>query len=171
MSDKEKNKIIQKDENGYIYRKYPGEQLISEVIELMEKNLSEPYPIYTYRYFLDKWPDLCVMCFDESQEKEIFIGGIVGGVEITSKNKTKGYIAMIAIKDEYRGKKIAQNIVKIFIDKIKTTYNLDEIYLETEVDNFPALKLYESLGFVRVRMNHNYYLNGKSAYRLKYWIN
>lgn len=170
MSDK--NKIIEKDEYGYVYRKYPGEHHITQVIELMEKNLSEPYPIYTYRYFLEKWPDLCIMCFDESKEgSESFIGGIVGGVEITSKNKTKGYIAMIAIKDEYRGKKIAQNIVKIFMDKIKTTYNLDEIYLETEVDNIAALKLYESVGFVRVKLNHNYYLNGKSAYRLKYWIN
>lgn len=171
MSEKEKSKPLLKDEYGFIYKKYPGEDLVLEVMELMSKTLSEPYPIYTYRYFLDSWPDLCIMCYDSNKESNNFIGGIVGGIEVTSKKKTKGYIAMIAIKDEYRGKKIAQNIVNLFVERIKTYYNLDEIYLETEVDNIAALKLYESAGFIRVKLHTNYYLNGKSAYRLKYFIN
>lgn len=169
MGDKSKPLLI--DDNGYSYRKYPGESMVLEVMDLMGKTLSEPYPIYTYRYFLDNWPDLCIMVFDEQEGKNEFVGGIVAGVEITSKRKTKGYIAMIAVKDEYRGKKIAHNIANLFMERIKNHYKLDEIYLETEEDNIAALKLYESLGFMRVRLNQNYYLNGKSAYRLKYWIN
>ena len=27
--------------------------------ELISKDLSEPYSIYVYRYFLYEWPDLC----------------------------------------------------------------------------------------------------------------
>lgn len=42
--------------------------------------------------------------------------------------------------------------------------------LETEAVNLAALKLYESLGFARVKRLLNYYLNGNDAYRLKLWL-
>lgn len=44
--------------------------------------------------------------------------------------------------------------------------NADEIVLETEETNTPAMKLYEQLGFIRSKKLHRYYLNGNSAYRL-----
>ena len=53
------------------------------------------------------------------------------------------------------------------MEVLKKEYKVDEIYLETEVDNYAALGLYESLGFIRTKMFMNYYLNGNSAYRLK----
>jgi hypothetical protein len=28
---------------------------------LIEKDLSEPYSVFTYRYFLNNWPDLCLL--------------------------------------------------------------------------------------------------------------
>lgn len=42
----------------------------------------------------------------------------------------------------------------------------DEVVLETEETNIPAMKLYERLGFLRSKKLHRYYLNGNSAYRL-----
>lgn len=42
----------------------------------------------------------------------------------------------------------------------------DEVVLETEESNGPAMKLYERLGFVRSKKLSRYYLNGSSAYRL-----
>lgn len=44
--------------------------------------------------------------------------------------------------------------------------NADEVVLETEETNIPAMKLYERLGFLRSKKLHRYYLNGNSAYRL-----
>lgn len=41
-----------------------------------------------------------------------------------------------------------------------------EVVLETEFDNFAALSLYESLGFMREKRLYRFYLNGKDAYRL-----
>ena len=29
-------------------------------MELMTADLSEPYSIFTYRYFINNWPDLCI---------------------------------------------------------------------------------------------------------------
>ena len=53
------------------------------------------------------------------------------------------------------------------MEVLNEVYKVNEIYLETEVDNYAALGLYESLGFIRTKMFMNYYLNGNSAYRLK----
>ena len=41
-----------------------------------------------------------------------------------------------------------------------------ECFLETEIDNFAALNLYESLGFRRTEYLPRYYQNGNAAYRL-----
>lgn len=46
----------------------------------------------------------------------------------------------------------------------------DEAVLEAEVDNLPALSLYEGKGFVRDKRLMRYYLNGKDAFRLKLWL-
>ena len=49
--------------NGLTYTTYPGEKLLSEIMELMTEELSEPYPIFTYRYFLNMYPDCCLMVY------------------------------------------------------------------------------------------------------------
>ena len=41
-----------------------------------------------------------------------------------------------------------------------------QVVLETEYDNFAALSLYESLGFIREKRLYRFYLNGKDAFRL-----
>ena len=46
----------------------------------------------------------------------------------------------------------------------------EEAVLEAEVTNMGALRLYESLGFVRDKRLMKYYLNGSDAYRLKVWF-
>jgi len=48
--------------------------------------------------------------------------------------------------------------------------NADEVVLETEMRNQPALRLYENLGFVRDKRLFRYYLNGVDALRLKLWF-
>lgn len=45
-----------------------------------------------------------------------------------------------------------------------------QIVLETEATNASALRLYESLGFLRDKRLPRYYLNGNDAYRLKLWV-
>ena len=37
---------------------YSGEHQIGDMMRLIEKDLSEPYSIYTYRHFLNNWPQL-----------------------------------------------------------------------------------------------------------------
>ena len=81
----------------------------------------------------------------------------------------RGYIAMLATKEKYRGKGIATTLVSKAIDAM-IEQDADEIALETEVTNTAAMKLYERLGFLRSKKLHRYYLNGNSAYRLVLYL-
>lgn len=72
---------------------------------------------------------------------------------------------MLAVAAPYRGHGVATALVKKAIDAM-TLKNADEIVLETEETNIPAMRLYERLGFMRSKKLHRYYLNGNSAYRL-----
>jgi hypothetical protein len=36
-------------------------QYLMPIRQMIGKDLSEPYSIYVYRYFLNNWPDLCWM--------------------------------------------------------------------------------------------------------------
>lgn len=40
---------------------YTSELQLPAVIQLIENDLSEPYSIYTYRYFIHNWPKLCFL--------------------------------------------------------------------------------------------------------------
>lgn len=40
------------------YTNYESEKQMKDIISLITKDLSEPYSIYTYRYFIHNWPKL-----------------------------------------------------------------------------------------------------------------
>ena len=67
---------------------------------------------------------------------------------------------------------MTQNYVIIFRKAIEAmdTIGCDEVGLETPFTNTGALRLYETLGFVRDERLINYYLNGVDAFRLKLWL-
>lgn len=133
---------------------------------LITEGLSEPYSIYVYRYFLCQWGHLCYMAVDPVDGS--LIGVIICKLETHSSHSPptrRGYIAMLAVATPYRGKGIATTLVKQAIDAMAER-KADEIVLETEETNTPAMRLYERLGFLRSKKLHRYYLNGNSAYRL-----
>jgi len=72
---------------------------------------------------------------------------------------------MLAVSEGWRNHGIATTLVRKAID-VMVERNADEVVLETEETNVPAMKLYERLGFIRSKKLHRYYLNGNSAYRL-----
>ncbi|KAF7545653.1 hypothetical protein G7Z17_g9003 [Cylindrodendrum hubeiense] len=133
---------------------------------LIAKDLSEPYSIYVYRYFLCQWAHLCFMALNPADSS--LIGVIICKLEVHASHSNptrRGYIAMLAVASSFRGHGIATALVKKALDAM-TKRNADEIVLETEETNIPAMRLYERLGFIRSKKLHRYYLNGNSAYRL-----
>eukprot|EP00826_Nyctotherus_ovalis_P036655 TRINITY_DN3272_c0_g1_i3.p1 TRINITY_DN3272_c0_g1~~TRINITY_DN3272_c0_g1_i3.p1 ORF type:complete len:107 (+),score=29.83 TRINITY_DN3272_c0_g1_i3:147-467(+) len=106
----------------------------------MEKYLSEPYPVYTYRYFLTTWPDLCILAMKGTE----CIGCIVSKISPQKSTKAlKGYIAMLAVEEEYRRLGLGRKLVQLTLDKMKKM-DVSECVLETETENLAALRLYES---------------------------
>lgn len=47
--------------NGIEYVVYRSELQMPDIMRLITKDLSEPYSIYTYRYFIHNWPKLCFL--------------------------------------------------------------------------------------------------------------
>lgn len=43
------------------YVQYESELQMPMIMKIIQKDLSEPYSIYTYRYFIHKWPNLCFL--------------------------------------------------------------------------------------------------------------
>ena len=156
--------------SNFLFKTYKGNHQRERIIELMTKYLSEPYPVYTYMYFLDLFPDCTILCYDKNKKtenNELFICGAVVGNINRKPNKIQGYIAMLAVENEYRKKGLGKKMVELLIDIFKKSYKVNEISIETEVDNYAALGLYESFGFVRTKMYINYYFNANNAYKLK----
>jgi peptide alpha-N-acetyltransferase len=114
------------------------------VIGLIEKELSEPYPVYTYRYFVHGWPEhTWLACLPDGR----CVGCIVAKLEDHVKHywrtrKLRGYIAMLAVHPDFRRLGLGRRLVRQSIERMKEQ-GADEIILETEITNQAALRLYE----------------------------
>jgi GNAT superfamily N-acetyltransferase len=79
---------------------YAGEVDLPTVMALVDAELSEPYSIFTYRYFLHTWPELCFLALDKEGKK---IGCIVCKADM-HRDHMRGYIAMVVVDKACRGK-------------------------------------------------------------------
>ncbi|KAL5118415.1 hypothetical protein ACEQ8H_003591 [Pleosporales sp. CAS-2024a] len=150
------------------YQTSDEEHHLPSIRQLISKDLSEPYSIYVYRYFLYQWGHLCYMALDPSTSA--LIGVIICKLEHHRSGTFRGYIAMLAVQEAHRGQGIASKLVQLAIEAM-TARDADEVVLETEVTNTASLKLYERLGFLRSKRLHRYYLNGNAAFRLILYLN
>lgn len=216
---------------------------LDQIRTLISSDLSEPYSIYVYRYFLYSWPQLCFLAVERpahaqlqpEAEAEAEAGPRRSGSAAQTGEKARaqavapllavvvcklsphptylnslhqrphhppphthssptpappnslppnisnhpsppsstpsppgplrGYIAMLATATTHRRRGLATNLVRHAIVAMGAG-GADEVVLETEVDNLGALRLYENLGFGRMKRLGRYYLNGNSAFRL-----
>ncbi|KAJ7223058.1 acyl-CoA N-acyltransferase [Mycena pura] len=148
-----------------IYRQYSGEADLPHIMDLVQSELSEPYVVYTFRYFLHQWPHLSFLAYPSDPTNSVPIGVIVCKQSMHREASNRGYIAMLSVRKDWRKRGIASALVKNSLDAMKED-GVDEVVLETEYDNSAALSLYESLGFIREKRLYRFYLNGKDAFRL-----
>lgn len=93
---------------------YESELQMPEIMRLIQKDLSEPYSIYTYRYFIHNWPKLCFLATHEGT----CIGAIVCKLDMHRNVVKRGYIAMLAVDKKYRKRGIGSRLVRKAIQVI-----------------------------------------------------
>ncbi|KAH9509116.1 N-alpha-acetyltransferase 30 [Bulinus truncatus] len=96
------------DSNEITYEVYESERQMPDIMRLITKDLSEPYSIYTYRYFIHNWPKLCFL----AKANNVCVGAIVCKLDLHKKMVRRGYIAMLAVDSEFRRKKIVSKVSK-----------------------------------------------------------
>ena len=99
--------------------------LLPAIRSLISADLSEPYSIYVYRYFLYQWGDLCFLAFHGSS----VIGAVITKLEPHRGGpQLRGYIAMLAVQAQYRGLGIATKLVSMAIDAM-IVRGADEVWM------------------------------------------
>lgn len=73
--------------------------------------------------------------------------GLIGLSDIDLDTKTAKFFILIG-EDGYRGKGIGKTSLKYMVDYAFDDLRLDSVFLEVKRVNYPAIKLYESFGFV-----------------------
>ncbi|GBE87108.1 acyl-CoA N-acyltransferase [Sparassis latifolia] len=149
--------------SSIVYRQYTGESDLPHIMALVQHELSEPYVIYTYRYFLHQWPHLSFLAYPDHSSDPV--GVIVCKQSMHKDITNRGYIAMLSVHKNWRKRGIASTLVRRTLEVMKLN-GVEEVVLETEFDNSAALSLYESLGFIKEKRLYRFYLNGKDAFRL-----
>lgn len=52
------------ENSEFYFETFNNENDLESIIKLVEKDLSEPYSIYTYRFFIYDFPKMCIMVVD-----------------------------------------------------------------------------------------------------------
>lgn len=131
-----------------VYVDYEDERHLTDIQVLVSRDLSEPYSIFTYRYFLHNWPELCICAFAKTEGGEMeMIGTIVSKAEMEN-GVMKGYIAMLTVSQSYRKQGIGRKLAVMGLERMVKA-GCSEIVLETELTNTGAIFLYEKLGFIK----------------------
>lgn len=143
------------------HQRYRDESQLTLIQALIDRDLSEPYSIFTYRYFITQWPHLCYL----AMEGDACIGVVVCKQEQSKHGINTGYIAMLAVRNDRRNKGLGSALVSAAIRTMEIN-DCQQVTLEAEVSNHAALTLYDNLGFIRDKRLEKYYLNGNDAFRL-----
>ena len=73
------------------------------------------------------------------------------------------YLSNLCVSENYRGRKIGKALVRCIEDIATTAWGYNRLYLHVDLDNKPALKLYQNEGYNDVGRRWNPVWAGKAA--------
>lgn len=137
---------------------------IWEVIRINEETLPEHYTLQFYYDIYENFPEGFLIAKLNGKA----VGYIMNRIErgISSFNLSfvkKGHVVSIAVLEEHRNKGIGTTLLTTAMERMRNR-GCDEVFLEVRVTNYDAIRLYEKLGFVKVRTIQYYYSDGEDAY-------
>ncbi|AWR97316.1 ribosomal-protein-alanine N-acetyltransferase [Acidianus sulfidivorans JP7] len=141
---------------------------IDQIIRINRETLPENYPYY---FFIDHAKEYSDAFYVAEIEKGKIVGYIMPRIELGFSNikslpalTKKGHVVSIAVLEDYRNQGIGTELLKASMKSMKEVYNAEEVYLEVRVSNYPAIRLYEKLGFKKIKELRGYYADGEDAY-------
>jgi ribosomal-protein-alanine N-acetyltransferase len=140
---------------------------LPQVIKINRLELPENYPEWFFREHLEKWGEAFLVAESGGSAVGYVMSRVEYGHPYTLTGKLiakKGHIVSIAVLRQYRRMGIGTELMKRAMAALKDVYGCEEVYLEVRVSNTPAIKLYEKLGFTRIKVIPMYYLDGEDAY-------
>jgi len=100
------------DSPKIVFTPYKDETEMSDIMNLVQVDFSEPYNIYTYRYFIHNWPQLCFLAREGVGGS--ICGAIVCKLDAHKKVVRRGYIAMLAVDKQLRKQGIGKELVRSY---------------------------------------------------------
>lgn len=90
--------------------------------------------------------------------------GLVVGAALTRIDGFAAHVLALAVRPQYQRQGIARALMSWALDAARRFTSV--VYLEVEVTNHSAIRLYTALGFSIVRTIRNYYGFGRHAYTM-----
>ena len=156
---------MSKDSTEIVVRKARKED-IPIIMYINRVSLPENYPEWFFEEHLERWGE----AFYVAEILGKVVGYVMSRVEfgapyvVEGTIVKKGHIVSVAVLEAYRRRGIGRRLMEHALRALKEVYDCKEVYLEVRVSNIPAIKLYEKLGFRKVRVIPMYYLDGEDAY-------
>lgn len=120
---------------------------LDRICEMEERSFSMPWKREDFKDLLEH---------DESVYMVILLDGFIIGAAGYTFNGFEGYINNVVIDEDFRGKGYSKVLMESLLNHGREE-GINEYTLEVRVSNTPAVKLYESLGFVSEGIRKNFY--------------
>ena len=164
---------------------------IDAVMRVNLESLPENYWRGFYAYILENWPESFLVAEADGEivgyalsrveeHRDPVLLGLASELDDTgtgsvrrildalnsflSESKPVGHLVSIAVLEEYRGRGIGKTLLQETIRVMRDIYKTVSIYLEVRVSNERAIRLYEKMGFKKVRLVPGYYRDGENAW-------
>jgi len=151
--------------DGFRIRGFRSDDL-DRVMNINVECLPENYSKFFYRDLYRRFPETFIV----AEVDGVIQGYIMCRIE-RGLSKFKGlraarlcHVVSVAVREPYRRRGVATAVLRTAMDNGRDAYDASECYLEVRISNEPAVVLYESLGFNRVKRNYGYYMDGEDAW-------
>ncbi len=132
-----------------------------EDLDSIFKIIREVFPedsILICRYISEIYSKICkyslVACIDNN----------VVGFSISNLEYGRGHILYLAVDKKFQGCGIGSKLLCYTLLMFFNEYNVDEVFLEVQVNNHIAISLYSKYGFKIIRRIPRYYIDGSDCY-------
>ncbi|POY73573.1 GNAT family acetyltransferase [Rhodotorula taiwanensis] len=128
-------------------------------------NLPENYQMKYYMFHELTWPQVSFVAEDH---KGRIVGYILAKMDEEPTEESHGHVTSISVLRNYRRLGLANKLMQLSQQAMRTTYNAAYVSLHVRQTNRAALGLYkDTLGFKVIKIEKGYYADGEDAYSMQ----